>query len=67
MCGTARGPVRCRTGRDAAAAGLASAGDVSGRLHERYALLEEYEERMRKNFTDNFVEFFDALWAKRKQ
>lgn len=50
-----------------AAAELAEAGDIGGRLHERYRLLEEYEERIRKNFIDSYVEFFDALWAKREE
>lgn len=50
-----------------AAKALADEGGIIQRLRERYPLLEEYEQRVWKNCIDSYVEFFDALLAKRDE
>lgn len=50
-----------------AAEALAEQGGVSERLHARCPLLEEYEARLRKNYIDSYLEFFDALTAKKDE
>lgn len=50
-----------------AAEALKARCGVSESLHERYPLLEEYEARMRENYIESYLDFFDALTAKKDE
>ena len=50
-----------------AAEALAEQGGIDERLHERYPLLKEYEERIHANYIGSYLDFFDALTAKKDE